>query len=116
MHKKHSGYKYLTKLDISMQYYTFELDDASKELCVITTPFGKYRYNRLPMGISQSIDIVQEIMETVLADMPDVEVYLDDIAIFSNSWDDHLAAVQRVLRRLEEKGFTINPLKCEWAI
>jgi hypothetical protein len=44
----------------------------------------------------------------------DVEVYVDDIGAFSNSWKDHCTVLSTVLRRLCENGFTINPLKCEW--
>ena len=117
MLRKRKGYTYFTKLDISMCFYTFRLDEESSNLCVITTPFGKFRYRRLPMGVKQSPDFCQEIMEDVLKDFSDhVEVYIDDIGIFSNSWAEHVDILSKVLQRLQDKNFSINPSKCEWAV
>ena len=114
--RKRSGYRFFTKLDVSMQYYTFKLDEERQDLCTIITPFGKYKYARLPMGLKCSSDIAQSIMESVLSGIKDADIYIDDVGAFSQDWDHHVKLLATILRRLWENGFTINPLKCEWAV
>jgi hypothetical protein len=99
-----------------MQYYTFELDEESKDLCTISTPIGKLKYNILPMGLKCSPDFAQEVMENIFKDIAEVEVYADDIGVFSDSWEQHLAILCIVLQKQQENGFTVKPLKCEWAV
>ncbi len=71
---------------------------------------------RLPMGLKCSPDIAQAAMEYVLSDIKDANVYINNVGAFSNNWDHHVNLLDTILRRLHENGFTINPLKCEWAV
>ena len=68
------------------------------------------------MGLCCSPDIAQEVMENIFRDVEDAEVYIDDVGCFSNSWSRHLELLDIILHKLQENGFTFNPLKCEWAV
>ena len=57
---KLEGFQYATSLDLNMGYYHIELSPDSQCLCTIVTPWGKYSYKRLPMGLCNSPDIFQE--------------------------------------------------------
>jgi len=112
---KRKGYKFFTKIDLTMMFYCFELDEESKNLATIVTPFGKFQYCRMAMGLKPSPDFAQSLIEQVLQDL-DVDVYIDDIAIFSDDFDEHIAKLYNLLKRLEDNGFRVNPAKCEWAV
>jgi hypothetical protein len=61
-------------------------------------------------------DIAQAAMENVLSGIEDADVCIDDVGAFSDNWDHHLNLIATISRRLRENGFTIHPLKCEWAV
>jgi hypothetical protein len=90
--RERSGYKY-----ISMQYYRFELDKKSQVFCTIISPFGKYKYLRLLMGLKCSPDIAQAVMENVLSDIKDPDVYIDDVGAFSSDWNHHVNLLATIL-------------------
>ena len=99
-----------------MQYYTFELDDESQDLCIIATPFGLFKYKKLPMGIKPASDIAQAAMVKTIHGIDDADCYIDDVGIWSNSWSDHLKTLRRVLQRIQDDGFALNILKCEFGV
>jgi hypothetical protein len=67
-----------------MQYYTFELDDETSDLCMIAMPFGLCWYKRLPMGVTPAPDIAQEIMDELFHYLEECDVYVDDVGVFSD--------------------------------
>ena len=114
--RKHHGFKFCTKIDVSMQFYAFPLTERARKLCRISTPFGLYEYQRAPMGLANSPSHAQAAMMGCLSDLENVDCYIDDIGIFTKTWEEHCRVLSEVLKRLEDKGFTVNPTKCAFAV
>jgi hypothetical protein len=102
---KHSGYAFL---DISMQYFTFKLEEENKDFCTIAMPFSKHKYTKFLMRLEGSLDTAQAIMEYVLPVTDDTDVYIDDVGAFSKDENHHIILLTTILQRLWENGFTIN--------
>eukprot|EP00957_Ditylum_brightwellii_P010953 829767-Ditylum_brightwellii.AAC.1 len=80
-----------------MFFYNLELDEESQDLCTIVTPFGKFQYCRMAMGFKIAPDEAQAVVEEVLTGL-DVEVYIDDIGIFSTNNEEHMELIRKVLQ------------------
>jgi hypothetical protein len=89
---------------------------SQRTYALLQHPLVKFKYNRLPIGLKCSPDYAQEVMENIFQDVEDAEVYIGNIGAFSHSLDGHIALLRTILTKLQDNGFTVNPLKCEWAV
>ena len=105
---KLAGATHFSVLDATKEYYSCKLTEESSKLTTFTTPFGRYRYLRLPMGIRSSQDIYNRKMEEALEGFDGVACIVDDLIIFGKSKAEHDKNLKRLLIRAREKGIRFN--------
>ena len=92
-----------------MGYHHIELSAKSKELCTIVTQWGKYEYQRLPMGLCNSPKIFQEKMSELFVSLDTVRVYIDELLhVTKGSWTEHLNTLENMLTRPQKAGLKVN--------
>ena len=86
-----------------MGYYHIELSPGAKQLCTIVLPWGKYKYQKLPMEFCNSPNIFQENIYELFDGFDMVRAYIDDVLVITkNNFEDHLKSLYGVLQRLTE--------------
>ena len=102
---KLEGFQHAMSLDLNLGYYHIELIPFSKWLCPIITPWGKYEYQCLPMGLCNSPNILSEHMFELFSDLEYVWAYIDDLLVTSCSpFKKHLEHLEKVLSWLNDMG------------
>jgi transposase InsO family protein len=112
-----SGNTYFTVLDMKSGYHQVEVEEEHKERTAFTIgPLGFYEFNRLPFGLSNSPATYQRLMEESLGDLnlSICFIYLDDVIIFSKTYEEHLDRLEQVFDRLRSTGFKLSPKKCSF--
>ncbi|XP_044757871.1 uncharacterized protein LOC123316026 [Coccinella septempunctata] len=107
--------KYLSTVDVKSAYWQIPMEKSSKPLTAFICHKGLFQFKRMPFGLHNAAATWQRFIDTVLADLaPFVFVYLDDIVIVTQTFEEHLRVLEEVLRRLKSAGVTISWDKCQF--
>ena len=108
------GAKVFTKLDVRNGFWHVALDEPSSYLTTFHTPFGRYRWRRLPFGISSAPEVFQRKMHELVEGLSGIEVVADDFIVvgcgntIEESNRDHDKNLVKFLERCKEQDVKLN--------
>ena len=107
--------KYISTLDLAKGYWQIPMAGDSKEKTAFTTPFGLFEFQVMPFGLHNAPATFQRMMNDVLRECFDFcQVYIDDVAVYSTTWEEHVEHLRRVFTCLREANLTLKMAKCQF--
>lgn len=109
-----SGAQVLSSLDALSGFTQLEMSEEDVEKTAFRTHRGLFQFKRMPFGLRNGPSIFQRVMQGILAPYLWIFclVYIDDIIIYSKSYEEHIEHLDKVLEAIEKAGITLSPVKC----
>lgn len=109
--------KFFTILDLNSAYHQIPLAKESRPITSFCVPWNLYQFTRVPFGLATGAQTLTRLVDAIFHDLKFRYVfnYLDDLLVFSESWDEHVSHIEEVLKRLKSAGLTVNPAKVQFA-
>ncbi|CAI5771464.1 Hypothetical predicted protein [Podarcis lilfordi] len=105
---------YITCLDLTKGYYQVEMDPRDQEKTASRSPLGLFEFKVMPFGLKNAPATFQRLVDKILNGLREFTVaYLDDMAVYSPTWEKHKEHLGIVLQRIKEAGLTIKASKCQ---
>ncbi len=107
--------KFLSKLDLLKGFHQVPLEDSTKHLTAFSCMQGKFQYRVMLFGLRNAPATFQLLMQQVLRGLESYSLaYIDDVIIFSATFDDHITHIFSVLGRLSAANLSVKQSKCCW--
>ena len=112
-----SSAKYFSKLDLTSGYWQVRIKKEDIPKTAFRTRYGHFEFLVMPFGLTNAPATFQHLMNSVFQEYLDdfVIVYLDDIMIYSKTYEDHLKHLELVFKKLQENQLYAKLKKCEFA-
>ncbi|KAI2649596.1 Retrovirus-related Pol polyprotein [Labeo rohita] len=105
---------FVSKLDMLKGYWQVPLTSRASEISAFVTPDTFLQYTSMAFGLRNAPATFQRLVNIVLADVPNCSAHLDDLVIYTMSWQEHLSSLRLVFERLSNASLTLNLAKCEF--
>jgi len=113
---KLKGKKWFTVVDLSDGFWQVGLDDESSKLCNFSTPFGTYKFLRLPFGLNVSPEVFQSLLNKYFSCVKDLIIYFDDIMISADTKEEHDTILNQVIQIARENNIKLNKNKIQFGM
>ncbi|XP_031330691.1 uncharacterized protein LOC116161478 [Photinus pyralis] len=107
---------FFSKIDATAGFYHVSLDPQSQLLTTFISPFGRWAFKKLPMGITSAPERFQREMWEALEGLDGIINVADDTLVFGSTREEHDRRLQLVLQRCSEKGIKLNKDKCIFGV
>lgn len=101
------------KLDMTKCYYQLPLTAQSKHLTPFSTCLGLYKFNFMPFGLVNAPSTFVRMMRALMKGIPNVVTYIDDICIYTDTFEHHMSVMTKVFQRVKDNSLTVKIVKVE---
>ena len=104
----------MSKFDLLKGYWQVPLTKRAQELSAFVTADGLFQYRVMPIGLKNAPTTFQRMMNSVIHGLEGCDAYIDNLVLYSESWEDHKQLLKRFFSRLQNANLMVNLHKNEF--